>query len=208
MGIKVAATLDTEFKFNYTVSTVLAPAFTVADEDLALWIGNAHPFSKSEELAALEHCLEHIRENGTETPTGANESYAELGTNFKKDVNAAFDSAIDTTLTGTVTVVISTDDVVGVGTAFETELVVGQSIKIAGEIHTVLTITDDENLILATNHAAGAAGVTFALVAVPEEGKVGIWYGPDFQALVDNSITPFVVQLIEHYVETTQASSD
>ena len=138
MGIKVAATLDTEFKFNYTVSTVLAASFTLADEDLALWIGNAHPFSKSEELAALENCSAFIRENGTTTPTGTNESYAELGTNFKKDVNGAFDAA----------------------------------------------------------------------AALPEEAKVGIWYGPDFQALEDNSITPFVVQLIEHYVETTQASSD
>lgn len=348
MGIKVAATLDSEFKFNYTLSTVLAPAFTIDDDDLAIWIGNAHGMSKSEELEALTNCSNVIRENATETPTGDNESYAETSNVMQKDVNSAFNSAIDTLLTGTVTVgagtkavtgvattfltdlsaadvvliegeyhvvdaittnlaltivdnhvggaaaadyslvtltalsgtmsvTAGTDDVVGVGTDFVTELVAGtsvllledeyigvttitdleniilasnhvggaaaatgqlatptlltgtvsvgagtaavvgvgttftddlaagDSIKIASAIHTVLTIVSNLSLTLATNHVAGASGVAYSLVAVPEEGKVGIWYGPDFQNITGGTITPFVIQLMEAYVEQSQA---
>ena len=138
MGIEVAATLDTELKPSYTVATTLAAAFTLADTDMAIWIGNATPFSKVETISALKSCLEYIRENANETPTGTNESYAELGTSFKKDVNGAFDAA----------------------------------------------------------------------AALPEEAKVGIWYGPDFQPIAGATLTPFVIQAIEKYMETTQKSTD
>jgi len=207
MGIKVAATLDDDFKSNYVVSTVAAAAFTIADGVLAIWIGNAHAMTKAEELEALDNCSKFIRENATETQTGANESYAEAGNVMLKDVNGAFDSAIDTTLTGTVTVTIGTAAVTGSGTAFSTELSVGDAIKIAGEIITILSIADDDNLVLSANHVAGAAGVAFSIVAVPEESKVGIWYGHDFQGVEGASISPFVTQLIEKYIETTQVSA-
>ena len=69
--------------------------------------------------------------------------------------------AAEAALTGTVSVTASEADVVGVGTAFESELVAGESvIKIGTEYIVVLTITDDENLILASAHTAGASGVT------------------------------------------------
>lgn len=137
MGITVSATLDDELKPNYTVATVAAAAFVLADSDLVIWIGNAHTMTKSEELAALENCSHHIRENATETPAGVNESYAEVGNTMLKDVNSAFN----------------------------------------------------------------------AVAALPEEAKVGIWYGPDFQPIEGASISPFVTQLIEKYVETTQVSA-
>ncbi len=49
------------------------------------------------------------------------------------------------TLTGSIDATASTS-VVGVGTAFTTELVVGDSILVTGETRTVATITDDTNL--------------------------------------------------------------
>lgn len=137
MGITVTATTDNELKPIYAVATVLAAAFTLADADMSIWIGNATPFNKLEEISALKSCLEYIRENGNVTPTGANESYAELGTSFKKDVNGAFNAA----------------------------------------------------------------------AALPEEAKVGIWYGPDFQPIAGATITPYVIQAIERYIESTQKAA-
>lgn len=137
MGTKVAATLDGQLKPSYTVSTVAAASFVVADTDLAIWIGNAVTLTKVEVINALNNCLAHIRENGSATPTGTNESYAEVGTTYRKDVNSAFDAA----------------------------------------------------------------------AAVPEEAKVGIWYGPDYQQTVGASITPGVKRLIEEYMESTQKAA-
>ena len=69
-----------------------------------------------------------------------------------------------TPMTGTLTVTAGTKAVVGVGTLFTTELVVGDKIIIAGELHIVAAITDNLNLDLAENHIAGAAGVGSTLV--------------------------------------------
>lgn len=137
MGIALSATLDSELKPSYTKATVLAAAFLVPDEDLIVWIGNAHTLTKVEEVNALNNCLKYIRENGTTTPTGANESYAEVGTTLKKDVNGAFNAA----------------------------------------------------------------------AALPEEAKVGIWYGPDFQQIPGASISPHVKRLIEYYLESEQKAA-
>lgn len=68
--------------------------------------------------------------------------------------------ALDDALTGTVTVSASSAAVVGVGTAFNSELWVGDAIKIAGEIFSVQSIADDTHLTLDSDHAAGASGVT------------------------------------------------
>jgi len=138
MGIKIAATLDNELKPSYTKTTVAAALFTLDDSDLAIWVGTSHPFSKVEVVSALKNCLAYIRENASETPTGVNESYAEVGGNFKKDVNGAFNAA----------------------------------------------------------------------AVIPEEAKVGIWYGPDYQQIAGASITPGVTRLTEKYLEGTQKSSD
>ena len=134
MGLALSATLDSELKPSYTKATVAAAAFLCPDEDLIIWIGASITLKKNEVINALNNCLNHIRENGTETPTGVNESYAEVGTTMRKDVNSAFDAA----------------------------------------------------------------------AALPEEIKVGIWYGPDFQQIAGASISPHVKRLIEYYLESTQ----
>ncbi len=61
------------------------------------------------------------------------------------------------TITGTVSVTASDDAVVGVGTAFLTELAVGETLTILGEDIAIQSIADDTNLVLAANHVAGAA---------------------------------------------------
>ena len=79
--------------------------------------------------------VEFIRENGSETPTGANESYAEVAPpGFKSLVSGAFDAA----------------------------------------------------------------------AALPEEAKVGIWYGPTFQPHKGSSLSAHVKRAVEKYLETTQ----
>ena len=69
-----------------------------------------------------------------------------------------------TTLTGTVSVTAGMAAVVGVGTLFTTELSLLDYINIAGEFHQILSITDNLNLTLSTNHVAGAAGVSYSLL--------------------------------------------
>lgn len=68
--------------------------------------------------------------------------------------------ALDSALTGTVTVSAASAAVVGAGTAFDTELQVDDAIKIVDEIFTVQAIADATHLTLDSNHIAGAAGVT------------------------------------------------
>ena len=63
-------------------------------------------------------------------------------------------------VTGTVTIVADSPNVAGTGTAFLTELIEGGIITIGGVLHGILTITDDENLILAVNHVAGVTDAT------------------------------------------------
>jgi hypothetical protein len=138
MGVQVAITLDDQQKPAYVVSTVLAANFLVADEELILWIGNAHGGPKSFEVNAIKRVLEFIREAGTTTPTGANESYAEVATpGLKSAVNGAFDAA----------------------------------------------------------------------AALPEEAKVGVWYGPLFQPLLGSSITAHSKRALEKYLESTQKAA-
>ena len=63
-------------------------------------------------------------------------------------------------LAGTVSVTINTAAVTGVGTVFDTELAVGDAIKIGNEIFTVSAIGSATSLTLDSNHTAGASGVT------------------------------------------------
>ena len=67
---------------------------------------------------------------------------------------------LSSALTGTVSVTINTATVTGVGTAFTTELAVGDSIKIGTEIFTVSAIASATSLTLDSNHLTGASGVT------------------------------------------------
>jgi hypothetical protein len=86
MGIQVAITLDSQLKPDYVVSTVLAASFLVDDDECILWFGNAHTGTKHEEVSAITRCLEKIRENGSATPVGTNESYAKVAAPFRKDL--------------------------------------------------------------------------------------------------------------------------
>lgn len=137
MGTLVTAILDSDKKPSYTVATVAAAAFILLDSECGVWVGNAVILPKSGVVNALRNCLAHIRENATFTPTGVNESYAEVGTTMLKDVNSAFDAA----------------------------------------------------------------------AVIPEEAKVGVWYGPDFQQIPGASISPHVERLIEKYLESTQKAA-
>ncbi len=62
-------------------------------------------------------------------------------------------------ISGTVSITAGTSAVVGTGTAFSGELYEGDPISIAGEIHTIDTITDATNLTLTSTHTAGATNV-------------------------------------------------
>jgi len=66
------------------------------------------------------------------------------------------EAPLRTPLTGLVTVGILDNEVTGVGTLFSSELAVGDSILIHGEIHTVAQIDNDTRLFLESNHETGA----------------------------------------------------
>ncbi|MCF7918003.1 hypothetical protein K9L27_03330, partial [Candidatus Gracilibacteria bacterium] len=68
--------------------------------------------------------------------------------------------ALSTALTGTVSVTASATAVTGSGTAFTTELAVGDAIKIGSEVFTVSAIASDTALTLDSAHTAGASGAT------------------------------------------------
>lgn len=83
----------------------------------------------------------------------------DLGNSIKVSVCSS-EAAFSSTLTGTVTVVKGANSVIGVGTQFTTELVVGDFIVIANEVHKVSTITSNTALTIETRHVAGASAVT------------------------------------------------
>ncbi|MBI5479491.1 MAG: tail fiber domain-containing protein [Deltaproteobacteria bacterium] len=63
-------------------------------------------------------------------------------------------------LTGTVAVLAGGSTLIGLGTLFTQEVRVGDAIKVAGEVFTVATITNDTQLTLSANHVAGATNAT------------------------------------------------
>jgi len=69
---------------------------------------------------------------------------------------------VDTTsaITGTVDVTNGSNAVAGSGTAFTTDLVVGDRIEINGQSFTVVTITDNSNMTVDANASSTAAGQT------------------------------------------------
>ncbi|MCM2351136.1 MAG: LamG domain-containing protein [Bacteriovoracaceae bacterium] len=68
----------------------------------------------------------------------------------------------DAALTGTVSVAASGSIVTGSGTLFNTELVAGDFIKIAGQSLKIKSVESDTSLTLVLMHAAGASGVAAA----------------------------------------------
>jgi hypothetical protein len=73
----------------------------------------------------------------------------------------------DVALTGTVSVTAGTAAVTGVGTSFLSQAPSGRYIIINGETHQVLSVTDNLNLTLVTNHVAGASGVVATRIEGP-----------------------------------------
>lgn len=62
--------------------------------------------------------------------------------------------------TGTVTTVVSQTTVVGVGTAFLTEAVVGQTIQVGAEVRTIRVVTDDTHLEVTVAWTTASAAVS------------------------------------------------
>jgi len=94
--------------------------------------------------------------------TGEVLSAGQMNANFTA-VRTAVDSvnkgSLDTELTGTVTVTAGLSVLSGNSTVFNTELKIGDSIKIAGEIFTITGIINDTLLTLDGNHVNGATEV-------------------------------------------------
>lgn len=101
---------------------------------------------------------------GVDITIGATNSKVPFATTTDENpVNQHFESAAN--LTGTVSKVASSAAVVGVGTAFTTELTVGQLISIPGtaaETFAVTVITDNTHLTLSAVAANSASGQTAA----------------------------------------------
>ena len=74
---------------------------------------------------------------------------------------------------GTGTITQSSNDVVGVGTAFQSEVVVGDVITGTGINGTVTAITDDENLTLSSSATAGEA--SFTITPQASTARVSAW---------------------------------
>lgn len=76
------------------------------------------------------------------------------------DATVTIKGVLGTTLTGIVSVTAGTATVTGLGTLFESQLVEGSALQISGELFTVSTIIDNNNLTLDSNHSAGASNVS------------------------------------------------
>lgn len=78
--------------------------------------------------------------------------------------NVAAGSPWTNNITGTVAVTQNDPNIVGSGTSFTTELIVGDILKINGRLYEILTITDNTNIILTSNYIdATASGLTASL---------------------------------------------
>jgi len=88
---------------------------------------------------------------------------------YSKDQSASTQSDVGnemeaSPLTGTITVAAATNDIVGVGTAFTTELKVGDKVVTAGgQALTISVITDNTNLVITSDDNDAEAGVTYTI---------------------------------------------
>jgi len=99
----------------------------------------------------------------------------------------------DATVQGTINVEASSKNVIGVSTAFTTDLVIGDNISIAGVEYQVALIDDDNTLTLATEYIASTAtGLTVTVVKrlnsddqyghIIADGVYGVYVNPSYQA--------------------------
>ena len=139
------------------------------------------------------------------------------GSNKVTNVSAVdVNGGLSVDLTGTVSVTSGTNTVTGSGTSFNTELSVGDAIRIAGETFTVSAIGSATSLTLDSNHVAGASSVTatkddtyFAvktgdnkdIFTVLSNGNVGIGTATPSRVLEINKENPRV------YVTNTSTNS-
>jgi hypothetical protein len=84
--------------------------------------------------------------------------------NFMVVVTNSGANAETTTLSGTVTISSACTAVVGTSTSFNSELNVGDIIKVNGEEIQIASITNDTNLVLASAHSAGAVANTYTKI--------------------------------------------
>ena len=98
-----------------------------------------------------------FKADGTVPMTGNFDGGSNQVTNVSA-VNVSGGLSVD--LTGTVSVTSGTNAVTGSGTSFDSELSVGDAIRIAGETFTVTAIGSATALTLDSNHVAGASSVT------------------------------------------------
>lgn len=110
------------------------------------------------------------------------------GTSIVTGVGTAFETELTDTRTGTITIGAGTAAVVGVGSLFSTELIVGQRILVNGEWAEVAAITDNLNMTLVGNHAAGATASTYVR-QTPNNLRFGDYDGETHQILTIDSDT-------------------
>jgi hypothetical protein len=75
MGTSVIAALDGDTKPNYTVATVVAGSFVVADTEFGIFVGNAVQ-SQLEAFNGLEMCKHALRDAGWPNPVTTEKSAA------------------------------------------------------------------------------------------------------------------------------------
>lgn len=80
------------------------------------------------------------------------------------------------TMTGTVSITAATAVLTGVGTKFNTEATVGDTLTVAAEPLVVLTVDSDTQITFSANHTAGAAGATATKTTRIVNPGVGSYY--------------------------------
>lgn len=101
-----------------------------------------------------------VLESSTGLDVGDDHLRTQISSGFLKLHDAA--EPVDVPVTGTVTVVISTRDMVGVGTSFLTDLPVGSHVEDGSTVggFTVVAVADDLNAVLDIDHPTGIAGAS------------------------------------------------
>lgn len=132
-----------------------------------------------------------ITDNPEDGVGSSAEAAWDAGWTVADDASAVFTltGSIDNTnfvLTGSIDPAASVN-VVGVGTLFETELIVGDSIVVTGETRIIDTITDDENLIVTVAFSDNANDTSPEMVG--NRNVVGVGTLFETELVVGDSIT-------------------
>ncbi len=94
-----------------------------------------------------------------------------------------------TILTGTVTTADSSNAIVGVGTAFDTEVLVGDMLMVGNEIKTVATVTDATNLIMDSTYNGADAGVSCSKLLTGDLKEINATYIIEIASVLAPTIT-------------------